>query len=80
MENKMTQRGLGIAFLVASLAAGTAQAGQCPSNAVKASFELWPVNSMSIGQPVSGLHSCGKRIRCTAGDAAKGGKRTCSWM
>ncbi len=52
----------------------------CPSNATRASMELWPENSLVAGETVTGTHSCGQRIRCTSGNPRRGLRRSCRWL
>ena len=60
-------------------AAGAAVAA-CPSNATLASLDVWPQNSLVAGESVTGTHSCGRRIRCTAGNTRQMLRRSCRWL
>ena len=57
----------------------TASAGNCPSNAYKASLSLWPRVHYLSGNPIVAMHGCGKRIRCTP-DGNGLGARSCNWL
>lgn len=64
--------------LMLLISCGIAQAA-CPANAVRASFSLWPENSLRKYQMVSGQHACGRVVKCRGGDQALGVPRSCRW-
>lgn len=72
--------GIAIAVAMATLVgAGPARAA-CPSNATQASLDIWPQNSLIAGETVTGMHTCGRRIRCTAGNTRQMLRRSCRWL
>jgi hypothetical protein len=54
-------------------------APNCPSSALKAGFELWPVGQLPFGETRSGSHPCGKSVTCIGGNPHRGVLRTCEW-
>ncbi len=60
-------------------AAGPAMAA-CPANATRASLDIWPQNSLAAGETVTGTHSCGRSIRCSAGNPRQVLRRSCRWL
>jgi hypothetical protein len=66
--------------LVSSLTPSLAQEKKCQADASDASFALWPRGSISTGQTKTGMHPCGKRIKCAGGKQNASGTRTCQWI
>lgn len=78
-----------LAFLCAVISAnaGTlfshdaqAQKARCLANAHDASFAIWSRDSLQRGQVVSGMHPCGRRMRCTARIPGVTATRVCKWL
>jgi len=62
------------------LAAGLpAHAADCPANASKASYDMWPANTLRPGQTFTGKHPCGREMTCTGGQVNVKGSRVCRW-
>jgi len=57
-----------------------ARAQNCPADASKASFEVWPRGRIPDGRTVTGKHPCGRSIVCTGGSGEGApGTRRCHW-
>ena len=59
--------------------AGPSFAASCPSEALKAGLELWPVGQVNCGETKTGTHPCGKSVTCIGGNTHRGVPRTCKW-
>ncbi len=71
---------IAVLALVSSFTPSLAQANKCQTDASDASFALWPRGSISTGQTKTGMHPCGKRIKCAGGKQNASGTRTCQWI
>ncbi len=54
-------------------------AKSCPLDAPKASLALWPEGLLKNGKTLTGLHACGKLLRCTGRKDDRDG-RVCTWL
>jgi hypothetical protein len=70
----------GATLLVVALAPSAVWAKNCPANATKASFAVWPPNSIATGYTATGKHPCGRRLACTGGDTGRTASRRCHWL
>jgi hypothetical protein len=54
-------------------------APKCPTDPVKAGFELWPAGQVNFGETRTGTHACGGQLTCIGGNPHRGVRRTCHW-
>ena len=68
-----------ILFILAA-ASFAARAESCEANATKASFAVWPENTIPTGKTVTGKHPCGRGLACTGGQTGVTASRRCHWL
>jgi len=72
-------RVIAIVFILGAIPSAL-HAENCEANATKASFTLWPENSIPTGQSVVGKHLCGRDLTCVGGQTGVKGSRRCRWL
>jgi hypothetical protein len=62
------------------LAPSVAEAKDCPSNAVRASTDVWSAGSIPPGRTLTKTHPCGRQLKCTGGIRNDIWTRRCYWQ
>jgi len=69
-----------IAVLIFTAVNYAAWANNCDVNATKASFAVWPENTIPTAQTVTGRHPCGRDLTCIGGQTGVKASRRCHWL